>query len=235
MNRCSDYIAHYRTDAENFDYFTNQDPDDRAYEKIFRKFIVGLARQPRTIVDIGSGGGWTSAIPHDNIFYVDLSPKNLASLRSDTSGPVMADAQRLPFRNDSVEFVIASEIIEHLNDPATAAGEIWRVLKPGGRAIVSTPYKEKIRYALCIHCNQVTPWNAHLHSFDRATLLSYFPAAADKRSFVFGSKILTTMRMPRIFTKLPLWTWRIIDRVLIGLVDKAQHIVVVVEKDAASR
>ncbi|HQT92724.1 MAG TPA: class I SAM-dependent methyltransferase, partial [Candidatus Kryptobacter bacterium] len=186
MNRCSDYITHYRTDAEHFDYFTDENRTTLAYEKLFRKFIARLAGSHRTVVDIGSGGGWSSIIPHERIFFVDLSAKNLSVLKSETSGPVMADAHRLPFRSNSVEFVIASEIIEHLNDPAAAAGEIWRVLKPGGRAVVSTPYKEKLRYTLCIHCNQVTPWNAHLHSFDEKMLLGYFPPEARKRAHIFG-------------------------------------------------
>jgi SAM-dependent methyltransferase len=233
VNRCSDYVTHYRTDAEHFDYFTNENPTTLAYERLFRKFITRLAGSHHTVVDIGSGGGWSSIIPHKNIFFVDLSTKNLSALKSETSEPVMADAHRLPFRSDSVEFVVASEIIEHLNDPATAAGEIWRILKPGGRAVVSTPYKEKLRYTLCIHCNQVTPWNAHLHSFDEKILLDYFPPGARKRAHIFGSKILAFARAPRLFSKLPIWMWRAIDLPLVKLIDKAQHVVVVIEKSPA--
>ncbi len=234
MNRCSDYISHYRSDAEHFDYFTNENRTTLAYEKLFRKFIARLAGSHRTVVDIGSGGGWSSIIPHQNIFFVDLSTKNLSALKSETSGPVMTDAHRLPFRSNSVEFVIASEILEHLNDPAAATAEIWRVLKPGGKAVVSTPYKEKLRYTLCIHCNQVTPWNAHLHSFDEKMLIDYFPNEARKMSHIFCSKILAVARAPRIFSKLPLWLWRAIDLPLVKLIDKAQHVVVVIEKDPAA-
>lgn len=230
MNRCSDYIGHYRADAEHFDYFTNENPTGRAYEKLLRRFILALAGKAHTVLDIGSGSGWAASVPHDNIFFVDLSPKNLAALRAESTGSVMADAHRLPFRDESVELVIASEVMEHLNDPASAAGEIWRMLKPGGRAVVSTPYKEKIRYTLCIHCNQPTPWNAHLHSFDENILLSYFPAAARKKSYIFGSKILAVARAPRVFRDLPLPLWRVFDLLLIALVRKAQHVVVVIEK-----
>ncbi len=230
MIRCSDYVAHYDLDAEQFDYFVNEDPTDAAYEHLFRKYIVGKAGKHSAVVDIGSGSGWTAAIPHENIVFVDLSMKNLSALKSRPSEPVLADAHRLPFRDGSVEFLVASEIVEHLNDPATAASEIWRVLKPGGKAIVSTPYKEKIRYALCVHCNRITPWNAHLHSFDIQKLTSLFPDEAVKRPYVFGSKILTLTRMVRIFRKLPLWLWRAIDYPLVKLIDKAHHVVLVVEK-----
>ncbi len=63
MNRCKDYISHYEIDAEEFDYFENPSSADRAYEKLFRKFISKLAGGQKDIVDIGSGGGWTSQIP----------------------------------------------------------------------------------------------------------------------------------------------------------------------------
>lgn len=230
MNSCSDYIDHYRKDAERFDYFAGQNSTNAAYEKLFRKFILRFAGSHDTVVDIGSGGGWASSIPHERIFFIDLSMKNLSSLKSGSSGPVMADAHILPFKDESVELLIASEIVEHLNDPELAAKEMWRVLKPGGRIIVSTPYKERIRYTLCIHCNEPTPWNAHLHSFDREKLFSFFPKNAHRRAYRFGSKILVVARAPRIFGRLPLWLWRFFDRPIVGLTDKAQHVVAVIEK-----
>ena len=222
-------MNHYRLDAEHFDYFNNADPTDRAYEKLFRRFISKLAGKPHAVLDIGSGSGWTAQIPHEQIYFVDLSTRNLAELRSNASLPVMADAYFLPFKNESLEFVIASEILEHLNSPEIAAKEIFRVLKPGGKAIVSTPYKEKIRYALCIHCNQPTPMNAHLHSFDRQALLSFFPLA-NTSIYLFGSKILTLIHAAKLFGKLPLWIWRLVNYPLLKLVDKAQHIIIVIER-----
>ncbi|HUI31891.1 MAG TPA: class I SAM-dependent methyltransferase [Candidatus Acidoferrales bacterium] len=229
MNRCSDHIAHYEADAELFDYFNNLDETGRAYEVIFRKFIKRLAGKTNSILDVGSGSGWTGEIAHEQIFFVDLSHKNLQVLRPNSSGAVLADACLLPFKTGSLSLVIASEIMEHLNSPGSAAEEIWRVLGKGGKAIVSTPYRERLRYTLCIHCNQATPVNAHLHTFDRKTLLSFFPDV-EKRSYLFGSKLLVLLRAPRLFYKLPLWIWRSIDYPLTKFLDKSDHIVVVLEK-----
>lgn len=200
-----------------------------AYEDLFHRFVVHLAGKQQTILDIGSGSGWSAAIPHDRICFVDLSQKNLSGLKSVSSFPVMADAAHLPFKDNSYEFIIASEILEHLNDPRAAAEEIWRILKPGGKAIVSTPYKEKIKYSLCIHCNKVTPMNAHLHSFDRSLLGSLF-SSGQNRVYLFGSKLLVLMRIPRLLKSLPGWFWRILDYPLIRLTDKAQHIILIVQK-----
>ena len=229
MNRCADYIAHYEADAEHFDYFNNPDETVHYYEILFRKFIRRVAGRSIAVLDIGSGSGWTKELTHEQIFFVDLARKNLLALKPNSTGAVLADACYLPFKTGSVESVIASEIVEHINYPESAAREILRVLRKGGKAIVSTPYKERIRYALCIHCNQVTPMNAHLHSFDKASLLSLFPNTR-RKSYLFGSKVLVILRSTRLFYRLPIFFWRLVDRPLTSLLDKAQHIVIVVEK-----
>jgi ubiquinone/menaquinone biosynthesis C-methylase UbiE len=229
VNHCADYISHYRSDAEQFDYFNNPDETDRAYEILFRKFIGGVTGRPRKILDVGSGSGWTRGLPHHQLFFVDLSQKNLLRLEPNSSGAVVADASCLPFRSESVDLVVASEILEHLNSPDLAAQEILRVLEKGGKAIVSTPYKEKIRYSLCIHCNRPTPMNAHLRSFDRDALLSLFPNVK-KKSWIFGSKILVLLRLPRLLCRLPLFFWKVFDYPLTKLSDKAQHLIVLLEK-----
>lgn len=233
MSRCTNYIRHYSLDAEHFDYFTNEDRTDRAYEKLFRKFIVRLAGGAGRTLDIGSGSGWISVLPHENLYYVDLSLRNLQSLKTDTSSPVLADAVHLPFKDESMNLIVASEIMEHLNSPDAAAREILRVMKPDGKAVVSTPYREKIRYTLCIHCNQPTPLNAHLTSFDKGSLVSLFPGC-NVKVYIFGSKVMTLLRAAVLFENLPLWIWRLVNYPLIKLVDKAQHIVLELQKTSQS-
>jgi len=46
--------------------------------------------------------------------------------------------QNLPYRDNSFDFVISDQVIEHLEDPKKAIGESHRVLKKGGVAIHTT-------------------------------------------------------------------------------------------------
>lgn len=46
-------------------------------------------------------------------------------------------AERLPFADDSFDLVASHEVFEHIPDIAAAAGEVRRVLKPGGLAYIN--------------------------------------------------------------------------------------------------
>ncbi len=48
-------------------------------------------------------------------------------------------AEQLPLADVTCAAVLALEILEHLPDPSAALREMWRVLRPGGRLIISTP------------------------------------------------------------------------------------------------
>lgn len=49
-------------------------------------------------------------------------------------------ADRLPFRDSSVDAIILSEVLEHVPDLPAAVREVRRVVKPGGLLFISTPF-----------------------------------------------------------------------------------------------
>jgi SAM-dependent methyltransferase len=51
---------------------------------------------------------------------------------------ICANATGLPFADQTFAWLFALDLLEHLDD-AAAAGEIWRVLRPGGRAVITVP------------------------------------------------------------------------------------------------
>ena len=50
-----------------------------------------------------------------------------------------ASAEALPFRDGSFDFLLCTEVLEHLHDDRQALAEAARVLAPGGRAVISVP------------------------------------------------------------------------------------------------
>ncbi len=54
-----------------------------------------------------------------------------------------ADLTALPFRDASFGFAICSHVLEHIGDDRAAIAELFRVLVPGGRAVVMVPIDMK--------------------------------------------------------------------------------------------
>jgi SAM-dependent methyltransferase len=56
------------------------------------------------------------------------------------------DLLAMPFADASFDFLIANHVMEHVDDDQQALGEICRVLKPGGWAILQTPYSASLQH-----------------------------------------------------------------------------------------
>ena len=50
------------------------------------------------------------------------------------------DIQHLTFESETFDVVMSLDVLEHVDDPVTAACEMFRVLKPGGSGILTFPF-----------------------------------------------------------------------------------------------
>jgi len=53
---------------------------------------------------------------------------------------VFGDGRRLPFADESFQTVLSAEVLEHVMSPSALLQEMARVLKPGGRLLVTVPF-----------------------------------------------------------------------------------------------
>ncbi len=86
-------------------------------------------------LDIGAGHK-----PKGNI-NLDVIPSKFCD--------VVGDAHFLPFRNGSFSKSYSSQVLEHLDYPYKALGEMNRVLREGGMAIIDVPKKNFTNNAMC--------------------------------------------------------------------------------------
>ena len=71
---------------------------------------------------------------------------------------VVGDAQELPFEDNLFDYVISSDVIEHLDNPDKHLMEMKRVLKKGGQATILTPWKHLINKEGLISVEHVQEW-----------------------------------------------------------------------------
>ena len=102
------------------------------------------------VLDVGCGIGWLVwqfAHGGAKVTGVDLSDNSLALARKrlDYDGLqaelVKGNAQELPFPDASFDFVTSAGVLHHTPDTQGAIDEIHRVLRPGGRAMISLYYR----------------------------------------------------------------------------------------------
>jgi len=80
-----------------------------------------------------SGGGWQ---------WAEFEGETRAEMEQLLAAPVhILDKEtcRLPFPDDGFDLLVSIDVHEHLQQPGLLAAEFFRVLKPGGRAVVTTP------------------------------------------------------------------------------------------------
>jgi ubiquinone/menaquinone biosynthesis C-methylase UbiE len=108
--------------------------------------VLGAVPGPACILDIGCGDGAATstaarANPGHRFVGLDWSADALRQAGGYGLNLVRAGLgqQALPVAAGVADVVIMSELIEHLVDTDTALDEAFRVLKPGGSLLLSTP------------------------------------------------------------------------------------------------
>ena len=107
--------------------------------------LLPLTQLPRPVdvLNIGAGGelgGRVAAVANARVQTIDVDPQRGPDLVADVTDLSM-------FEDRSFDVAFLLEILEHVKQPERAAREIRRVLKPGGKVVVSTPFMLEIHEA----------------------------------------------------------------------------------------
>ena len=112
-------------------------------------------------------------------------------------------SKTLPFPDRSFDLLWCSEVIEHLKNPAKAIQEFRRVLKPGGRMILTTPNSGAWFFRLCSFFGltvQKLQNPTHRQFFTLQTIRQLFPEALLYGYFPYVIVKCTIKRGLNLFT-----------------------------------
>ena len=113
------------------------------YPSLLASHLKKIAyRKTGTLLDIGSGRGdfldAFSGLGY-NVSGVDISPLSAAVAGTNTIKTCNFECEPLPFSENEFDFVFSKSVIEHLHSPHHLVSGAFRVLKPGGVAVIMTP------------------------------------------------------------------------------------------------
>jgi arsenite methyltransferase len=136
--------------AEDLDY-----PDELAnvpesavesFAGVANPWQLGRLSPGERVLDLGSGAGTDSLVAaqmvgeRGHVTGIDMTPAMLAKARAATAEMglsnvefVEAEAERLPFADESFDVVISNGVIDLIPDKDAVFAELHRVLVPGGR------------------------------------------------------------------------------------------------------
>ncbi len=129
-------------DFYNKGYYAGLAPEPR-----FKKVLdIAAELQGECLLDIGCGDGFftvllKAALKAKEVTGIEIATEAIAAIENKgiKGCQLNIDEQPFPFGDNHFDVIYCGEVIEHLFNPDHLLRETYRVLKPGGSCIITTP------------------------------------------------------------------------------------------------
>lgn len=167
---------------------------DKTIQKLRYKQVIEHIREGCVLADLGCGNGdFLRSIQGKIAFGYGIDSLVDSTLNNSTLSFLSGDLnERIPLDNESVDVVTSMAVIEHLQNVVSFPEEIYRILKPGGACIITTPAPaakpllECLAYKLkMISANDIRDHKQYLRTGQLAALFAKF-REVNIRHFQFG-------------------------------------------------
>ncbi len=174
-------VKHYYFAEERYDWAKDPKALELAYHR-WRKWqtwkqIENKLKPGQVVLDVGCGTGLITSPfvkRQQAVIALDLNPWALSKMDGKpTIFKVQGDGESLPIKDNSVDLVIITEMIEHLENPAAVAMEVFRICKKGAQVVGSVPSNSlvwKWRKYLSMTCGGGEPFHRNFDSDEIANL-----------------------------------------------------------------
>jgi len=163
-----------------WEHFQVQDPSSFAASTPRLRFLARWIPPGSRVLNIGIGGGQFEQAAIDRgmeLYVLDPSVQSVEQIRARFelgNRARVGYCQAPPFENDFFDAVVASEVLEHLDDSVLleTLGQIQRILRPGGLFVGTVPAREdlSLNRFYCPRCRQSFHRWGHRQSFDSERL-----------------------------------------------------------------
>ncbi len=156
-------------------------------EPFLSRYVDMRGLKGKKVLDIACGTGVLTeqfARMGADVSAIDLTPKAVElakkrfAIRGLPSADIReADAQQLPFAENTFDFVCAWGCLMHMPQTEKAIAEIHRVLKPGGKAFAMMYHKNSVHLRYCIQLGRGILRGKYL-TYDNQSLINRYTDGA---------------------------------------------------------
>ncbi len=139
-------IKHGRTNLNTPNYWNSTwetDDTQRDYEELFSLIKSYIKEEQASVIDIGCGVGRLSRILRDdskaNVTCLDFSQWACDQLSQQGFKTIVSSLPNIPLPDDTFDYAVATEVLEHLDNPEKTLLQMARVVKFGGLVMFSVP------------------------------------------------------------------------------------------------
>jgi ubiquinone/menaquinone biosynthesis C-methylase UbiE len=144
-----DKIKAYYIKGEHYDWVTHPRRLEKIHHRLRERETTKLIKKYNhgsSVLDAGCGTGLITRQLEGSVLGLDINSWNLQQAKKHALNAsfVLGDIENLPIKNCTLDLVVCTETLEHLEHPGKAISELHRVLKPGGRLIGSVPHRHLV-------------------------------------------------------------------------------------------
>ena len=142
MNSKEKTKEHFNETASDY----NNSSDGKFVEGMYDVLVEEIEKsESGKILDVGCGNGNLFTLLPENkyeLYGVDFSQNMIIEAKSKCKNATfsVADAEMLPFDDDSFDIVVCNASFHHYIHPDRVLEEMHRVLKDGGKLLIGDPY-----------------------------------------------------------------------------------------------
>lgn len=103
------------------------------------RIMKNLVREKgKLILDLGCGKGYVGMQLQEGnkVVFAEVDPELIRGVKG---MKVVLDANKLPFKDETFDYVICADVLEHINDDKKVLQNLHKVLKKKGKAIIALP------------------------------------------------------------------------------------------------
>ena len=126
------------------------------------------------VLDVGCGNSpFQFLIDSERASYIGIDIATADDFDYFNPNKISFDGENLPFSDESIDNIISTEVLEHIEDPQKIISEMYRVLINGGNAVITIPWSARVHYIPYDYC-RYTPYklNKLFAAFNQVSILN---------------------------------------------------------------